>query len=305
MMIKKINKSRYKTARGFLIFWCLFIGLGAVMGSMAMLIKPDGSILHMQEMLPYFQKLPFSELLFQNYLFSGIALLIVNGLTNLTAAILIMRNKRIGLVLGGMFGVTLMLWICIQFYMFPMNFMSTIYFVFGFCQAVTGYAAWIFRKQEEFVIYEDAYRSIGSQGNELVVFFSRMGYTQKIAMEVANEKGADLYEVVSTEHTENTSGFWWCGRFAMHRWAMPIENVSADFSKYDHITICSPIWAFAICGPIRSFCQQAQGKIKSADLILVHHNRTKYVSAAHEVEQLLGVKLSNCRDVVCRMGYYS
>ncbi len=37
--------------------------------------------------------------------------------------------------------MTLMLWICIQFYMFPPNFMSTAYFIFGLLQAVTGYAA--------------------------------------------------------------------------------------------------------------------------------------------------------------------
>ena len=45
------------------------------------------------------------------------------------------------MVLGGVFGVTLMLWICIQFYMFPLNFMSTTYFIFGLAQAATGYAA--------------------------------------------------------------------------------------------------------------------------------------------------------------------
>ena len=38
-----------------------------------------------------------------------------------------------------MFSVTLMLWICIQFYIFPLNFVSTIYFLFGFTQAATGY----------------------------------------------------------------------------------------------------------------------------------------------------------------------
>ena len=32
-------------------------------------------------------------------------------------------KSRLGVVLGGVFGVTLMLWICIQFYMFPLNFM--------------------------------------------------------------------------------------------------------------------------------------------------------------------------------------
>ena len=65
---------------------------------------------------------------FQDFTFSGWALLIVNGLTNLTAAGLLLAKKHSGVVLGGVFGVTLMLWICIQFYMFPPNFMSTTYF---------------------------------------------------------------------------------------------------------------------------------------------------------------------------------
>ena len=60
----------------------------------------------MDSMLPYFQVLPFADILFQNYLFSGIALLIVNGLTNLVAALLLLRKKKIGVVLGGVRGVT-------------------------------------------------------------------------------------------------------------------------------------------------------------------------------------------------------
>ena len=61
------------------------------------------------------------------------------GLTNLTAAVLLLKNRRAGAILGGIFGVTLMLWICIQFYMFPLNFMSTAYFIFGLIQTITGY----------------------------------------------------------------------------------------------------------------------------------------------------------------------
>lgn len=58
----------------------------------------------------------FSEILFQDLTFSGIALLIVNGITNIVASIFLFLNKKIGAILGGIFGVTLMLWICIQFY---------------------------------------------------------------------------------------------------------------------------------------------------------------------------------------------
>lgn len=77
------------------------------------------------------------------------------------------------------FGITLMLWICIQFYMFPFNFMSTSFFIFGFLQAATGYAAAIFYKQEHFEINEESYKNIGSDPSRLVVFFSRMGYVRK------------------------------------------------------------------------------------------------------------------------------
>ncbi len=147
--VEKI-KTRSGTARKILIFWTLFIGIGAVVGGLSMIIDPSGKFLHMDGMLPYFKILPFSDVLFQNYLFSGIALLIVNGITNLTAAILLFKKKKIGVILGAFFGITLMLWICIQFYMFPFNFLSTIYFVFGLLQTATGYAALVlYRKENE------------------------------------------------------------------------------------------------------------------------------------------------------------
>ena len=140
---------RYDTARRWLIFWTLFISVGAVAGGLSMILDPSGKTLHMDGMLPYFQVLPFAKTLFQDFLFSGFALLIVNGLTNLTAAVLLLRRKKLGVILGGVFGVTLMLWICIQFYIFPLNFMSTAYFIFGLCQALTGYVAWRRLRQAE------------------------------------------------------------------------------------------------------------------------------------------------------------
>ena len=143
------RKSRYNIARRWLIFWTLFIGIGAVAGGLSMIIDPSGKTLHMDGMLPYFRVLPFADVLFRDFLFSGFALLIVNGLTNLTAAALLLNRKKLGVILGGAFGITLMLWICIQFYMFPLNFMSTAYFIFGLCQAVTAYAAWVRLRREE------------------------------------------------------------------------------------------------------------------------------------------------------------
>ena len=49
-------KSRFEKARKALIFWTLFIGLGAVGGAACMLIDPYGKTLGMDAMLPFFQK---------------------------------------------------------------------------------------------------------------------------------------------------------------------------------------------------------------------------------------------------------
>lgn len=296
--------SRYRHARRALLFWTIFIGIGAVAGSSAMLIDPSGGLMGMDAMLPYFQKLPFAEIVFQDFVFSGISLLIVNGISNLTAAGLLIANKRIGAVLGGVFGITLMLWICIQFYMFPLNFMSTAYFIFGFIQAITGYMTVVFYDQEHFTVSESDYPNIGSDPTKLVVYFSRMGYTKKKALEAADRTGAEIYEVRAAERTSGTLGFWWCGRYGMHRWAMPIEDIGVQLEKYDHVTVCSPVWVFNLCAPMREFCKKASGRIRSADYILVHHQKSLYANAADEMDRLLGLKDTPAVSVCCREGRY-
>ena len=298
------QKSRYRIARRFLIFWTLFIGIGAVAGALAMLLDPSGRFMGMDAMLPYFQVLPFADRVFQNFTFSGWALLIVNGLTNLAAAGLLLLKRKSGTVLSGVFGLTLMLWICIQFYIFPPNFMSTSFFLFGAAQAATGYAARVFDKQEAFCVSLTDYPNIGMNESRLVVFFSRMGYVRKIAYEEANRSGATVYEVKSTEQTDGTLGFWWCGRYGMHKWKMPIEPISVNLSGYDHVTICTPIWVFSLAAPMRSFCTKAVGKIKEVDYILVHHQGSSYENAADEMDRLLGLKCTGLRSVRCRKGQY-
>lgn len=302
----KKEHSRFKTARAWLIFWCLFIGVGAVAGATGMLAEPAGTALGFVELLPYFQVLPFADVLFADFVFPGIALLCVNGITNLVAAALLIKKKKAGIVLGGIFGVTLMLWITIQFIIFPPNFMSTIYFIFGAAQAATGYAAWVFFRQENFSVNMLDYPNIGAEGQrELVVYFSRMGYAKKLACEAANVSGAELYEVRSTQRIEGTLGFWWCGRFGMHRWEMPIEPISVDLAKYEKVTIVTPVWVFNLSAPMRAFCKQAAGKIKCADYILVHHQGQKYDAVADEMDSLLKLRRSSLRSVRCRMGKFA
>ncbi len=135
-----------KTLRRLLVFWVLFVGVGALFGAFMMFFDTTGETFGMAPMLPFFQVLPLADILFQNFLLPGIALLCVNGLTNLLTFYLLLKRNKLGSRAGMLCGVLLMLWICIQFYIFPLNFTSTLFFFIGLLEGVTAYC--LYRKEK-------------------------------------------------------------------------------------------------------------------------------------------------------------
>ena len=131
-------KKTIKRLRNIQLFWGLFQGIGAFCGSFAMIKDPTGATVGLVEMLPNFQKLPFAEILFQDYLLPGIALALIIGLSNTISVILLLRRNYYAVLSGMICGIILMLWIAIQFYIFPFNFMSTLYFVLAVLQTLNG-----------------------------------------------------------------------------------------------------------------------------------------------------------------------
>ena len=293
---------RYKRTKKILLFWCFFIGVGALLGGITMLIDPTGKLMKMDEMLPYFQVLPFSNILFQNFIFSGISLLIVNGFSNLTASYLLIKNKKSGIILGTIFGFTLMLWITIQFIIFPMNVLSTSYFIFGLMQLIIGYITYVFYTQEQFEFNINNYPNINKNNKVLVVYFSRMGYTKKIAYDEANKIGAEIIELKAKEKTENTLGFWWCGRFGMHKWRMKIEDIGIKLDRYDRVIIVSPIWVFNICAPIREFCYKYAKDINNVEYIFTHFMKASFKNVADETDKIIGKKRKKFTSTCVRFG---
>lgn len=293
---------RYKRVKKILIFWCLFIALGALYGSISMLIDPSGKLLQMDTLLPYFKVLPFSNILFKDYTFSGIALLIVNGLTNLLAVFLLLKNKKLGIVLGGIFGITLMLWTTIQFIIFPPNALSTTFFIFGLLQAVSGYITYVFYIQEEFKFDINKYNDIGKNKDILVVYYSRMGYTKMIAYEEANKLKSDILELETTEKAEGTLGFWWCGRYGMLKKAMPIKDINIDLNKYKKVVIVSPIWVFDICAPVREFCYKYGKDINKVSYIFTHFMKCNFTTVADSLDKILNKKRESFTSICIRFG---
>ena len=143
-----------KIIRYISIFWSLFIGIGALGGSTMMFIDPSGKMWwDMDLMLSDIQKLPFSDIFFQNFIFPGIALLLVNGITNFSSFFLICIKHRYAALSAIFCGIILMLWITVQFVIWSFNFMSNLYFVFGLIQAFTGYIYW--KRERKDILYKN------------------------------------------------------------------------------------------------------------------------------------------------------
>ena len=293
---------RYKITKKFLIFWCLLVGLSAIYGSICMFIDPSGKLLKMDNLLPYFSVLPLSGILFKNYIFAGISLLIVNGLSNLLAVYLLIKNKKSGIILETIFGITLMLWITIQFIIFPMNFLSITFFIIGLIQLITGYMTYVFYSQENFIFDITDYNNLNKDKNILVVYFSRMGYTKKVAYDIANKLGASIMELKTTEKTDGTLGFWWCGRYGMHRFGMPIEDINIDLSKYKKIIIVSPIWVFNVSAPVREFCNKYKNSINEVEYVFTHFMKCNFLYVANVVDSILNKKRNKFTSICIRLG---
>ena len=270
----------------------LFVGIGAFFGGVCMLIKPDGSLVFLDGMLPYFQVLPFAEVLFQDYVFSGIMLIIINGVSNALASVLILRNKRSGYVLGTIFGLTLMLWITIQFVIFPFFIIDLVYFLLGVFQMIFGYVALVSYNQVYFSFSEEDYTKISNDSDTPVVFFSTKKFTKQIAYERANQLKAEVLELQTKERTEEDLGFWWCGRFAMHRWRMETLTLTKDLSKYNKIIVVTPIWVFKMCAPVRDFLYRYQDEIKEKEISVIfnHFNPWLPKGAIQEVKSIVPLK---------------
>lgn len=82
------------------------------------------------------------------------------------------------------------------------------------------------------------------------------------------------------------------------------QSAEPELESFEHVTICSPIWVFTPCAPVKAFCRECAGRIRSVSYIISHYNNTAYTAAADELDKILGVKHSAFRSVRCRQGAF-
>jgi len=123
----------------FLKILTLFIGIGAVGGAVMMWADPSGVSWGGDPMLDLLRaKMPWPDVFFKNFIPSGFALLIVNGITQIIAAILLFKNHPRAYQAILACGIILMLWIVLEWWVWGFNALSNIYFVLGLVEVIAA-----------------------------------------------------------------------------------------------------------------------------------------------------------------------
>ena len=76
-------------------------------------------------------KMPWPDIFFKDFIPSGFALLAVNGLTQLLAALMLIKKHPLAYWTVLACGVILMLWIVLEWWVWGFNPISNIFFVLG------------------------------------------------------------------------------------------------------------------------------------------------------------------------------
>ena len=117
----------------------IFIAVGAVGGAVMMWMDPTGVSWGGEPMLDLLRaKMPWPDVLFKNFIPSGFALLAVNGLPQLLAALMLFKNHRCAYWACLACGIILMLWIILEWWIWGFVALSNIFFMLGLIETIVA-----------------------------------------------------------------------------------------------------------------------------------------------------------------------
>lgn len=98
----------------------------------------------------------------------------------------------------------------------------------------------------------------------LIVFFSQTGNTRKIAQAIKEELDGTLEEIQDTRNRNGMPGYLLSVIEAILKRQSKIQEVKHDPGAYDLVIIGTPVWAFNISSPVRSYIEQNKNTFKAA-----------------------------------------
>ena len=96
----------------------------------------------------------------------------------------------------------------------------------------------------------------------LIAFYSRTGTTRKVAKSLARILKCDIEEIIDTKDRSGASGYMQAGKEATLETKAKIKPLKKSPAKYDLVIIGTPVWAWNMSAPIRTYISENKRYLK-------------------------------------------
>lgn len=96
----------------------------------------------------------------------------------------------------------------------------------------------------------------------LLVFYSRSGFTRKLAKDIAEGCPCDVEEIQDVKSRGGAMGYLRTVWEAWSGMSPPIKEMTKDPAQYDLVVLGSPIWFSDMATPLRAYTKKQKGKFK-------------------------------------------
>lgn len=97
----------------------------------------------------------------------------------------------------------------------------------------------------------------------LIVYYSRTGTTKKVAEKLQKQLNADIQEIRDTVDRSRAIGYFKSGKDAMQKKLTTLKPTKKSPSDYDLIIIGTPVWAFTISTPVRTYIKEHEKEFQN------------------------------------------
>ena len=120
----------------------------------------------------------------------------------------------------------------------------------------------------------------------LVVYFSRTGYTRKIAEEITAACRADIERIQDLGDRSWIWGYLRSGREALKKRLIDIQPPTKRPSDYDLVVLGTPVWTSNICSPVRAYAAANKENFKQVAFFCTQGSGARKV--LHDIAELCG-----------------
>lgn len=121
----------------------------------------------------------------------------------------------------------------------------------------------------------------------LVVYYSRTGTTQSLAIDLATRLGADVEKLVDTVDRSGIAGFLRAGRDALKKKETKLAQLRYRPEDYELVLLLTPMWAGSMPPATRTYVHEQQGRFKELALAVTRGGADP-ARLFQELEQLAG-----------------